>query len=77
MSSLQDDLNTFHLQRNDLSPASGGSSSAAMAEESLLPETEPSVSQEIDPLALAQKVYDLLKQELKLEQERLGQRRIW
>lgn len=76
MPSLGDDLNTFHIRRSSLPPTSGDSLPTPAAESTAL-EAEPSADQEIDLLALAQKVYDLLKQELRVERERLGQRRIW
>ena len=75
MSSLQDDLNTFHIQRRDLVQANEEDTAATepTANETLASAVESPPEQEIDLGLLARKVYDLFKQELRIERERLGQ----
>jgi hypothetical protein len=67
MSSLGEPLHTFRVSSSVQSQGGGatppGTASAGQ---------ETSTDQEIDLQALAQKVYELLKQELKLERERVG-----
>jgi hypothetical protein len=75
MSSLDDDLNTFRVFNR---PSESGDALSGAAS----PDEDEAASQEaasptIDLQALADKVYALLKQELRLEQERLGRRRLW
>lgn len=52
----------------------GESPEAVGTEASAGPTQEPAGSQEIDLQALAEKVYALMKKELKVEQERQGRR---
>lgn len=79
MASLQEDLNTFHVQRLDLGEAGDSL-------EELLPSIEPGASaeedessaEEVDLKQLAQKVYALLKKELRIERERRpGHKDFW
>jgi hypothetical protein len=67
MSSLGKPLHTFRVSR-DVQPRGGGGARPGTTS----PGQETSADQEIDLQALARKVYELLKQELKLERERLG-----
>jgi hypothetical protein len=67
MSSPGDPLHTFRVSR-DVQPRGGGGALPGIAS----PGQETPADQEIDLQALARKVYALLKQELKLERERLG-----
>lgn len=78
MPSLADDLNTFRAFRgpppqdqDDLLPGPAG------AGEEPEPEEEASAEPEIDLKALAEKLYALLRQEARLERERLVRNRPW
>jgi hypothetical protein len=67
MSSLGDPLHTFRVGGH---PPPGGGGAALPGTASAGQETP--ADQEIDLQALARKVYELLKQELELERERVG-----
>ncbi len=72
MSSLQEDLNLFRIQparssSGNVSPPIGAASNGEPP-----PEADASTVPELDLQALAQKVYDLLKQEARIERDRLG-----
>jgi len=67
MSSLGDPLHTFRVS-SSVQSHGGGAAPPGTAS----PGQETPADQEIDLQALARKVYELLKQELKLERERLG-----
>ncbi len=82
MSSLEEDLNTFRIYRSglsmaeateetgdELSPQDTGVGQASLSEEE--EETEEIITP-IDLPALAERIYRLLKQELRLERERLA-----
>jgi hypothetical protein len=78
MSSLADDLNTFRVfrgfpprdQDESLPGPVGAGAKPELAEEVL-------AGAEIDLKALAEKVYALLRQEARLERERLIRNRSW
>ena len=83
MSSLEEDLNTFRIYSSGLSPMEDGGDEedeeltleAADVEESPAPAEETLTETSIEPIdlpALADRIYALLKQELRLERERLG-----
>jgi hypothetical protein len=83
MSPLADDLNAFRVSREFLpqddllsGPASTGEE-PEVAEEVPEPAEETSAEPEIDLKALAEKVYALLRQEVRLERERLIRNRPW
>jgi hypothetical protein len=83
MSSLADDLDTFRIPRgfppqDDLlsGPANTGEE-PEVAEEVLGPAEETSAEPEIELKALAEKVYALLRQEARLERERLIRNKPW
>jgi hypothetical protein len=67
MSSLGKPLHTFRVS-SSVQSQGGGAALPGTAN----PGQERSADQEIDLQALARKVYELLKQELKLERERVG-----
>ena len=66
MSSLGKPLHTFRVS-GDVQARGGGALPGTAN-----PSQKTPADQEIDLQALARKVYELLKQELKLERERLG-----
>ena len=71
MTSLQEDLNTFHIQRVDLPDFEDFLADTLPSTETEASATENSSSpEEVDLKQLAQKVYALLKKELRIEQER-------
>jgi len=83
MPSLADDLNTLRIYGSGLSPMAGKEGeqeegltpATADVEESPSPVEEPATEasiQPIDLLSLADRIYALFKQELRLERERLG-----
>ncbi len=79
MPSLQDGLNTFSTQEFDLPTVDEDLMSAigAINDEISAQGDESASASEIDIAALAQKVYALLKKELRIESERRGQSSSW
>ncbi len=82
MTSLQEDLRTFHIQRFDITDGENTlndlEDSLPSADLASLTEDDESPSEEVDLKQLAQKVYTLLKKELRIEQERRPKHRaLW
>lgn len=76
MSLLADDLNTFRIFRG-FPPQDDSLTGPPSAEEGLGPAEETSAAPEIDLRVLAEKVYALLRQEARLERERLVRNKPW
>ncbi len=74
MTSLQEDLNTFHVQRFDITDDESALedllSLTDLTELTASSEDNEAAGAEVDLKQLAQKVYTLLKKELRIEQER-------
>ncbi len=88
MSSLDDDLNTLRIYSSGLSPMEDEEDEedeeltleAANVEELPAPDEETPAEVAIEPInlpALADRIYSLLKQELRLERERLARNTPW